>query len=140
MKASIGDIWLVYIPILSFNNKEVDFNIQKRPCLIVDNGRGVIVENDNRNLHVLKLTTQFDKYKRRLLKKWKEYGLKEKSYIRIELPLKIEKEQLVRKITKLSEEELLEMYNEIYNIINIDSLKVMSKKYKELCEDTITIG
>ena len=141
MKATIGKIWLVTILLLTYDAKNnVNINLQKRPCLIIDDGRGLIVEQDNRNFHILKLTTQYDKYKRKLIKNWEELGLKEKSYIRIELPIKIEKQQLIKKITKLSEEELLEMYNEIYKILNINALEKMSKKYKEIRKDTANIG
>ena len=112
MKAAIGEIWLVTIPILTYDEEgNVNINLQKRPCLIIDDGRGLIVEQDKRNFHVLKLTTQNHKYMRKLIKNWKELGLKQKSYIRIELPIKIEEQQLVKKITKLSQETLLEMYN-----------------------------
>ena len=141
MKAKIGEIWLVTIPLLTYDaENNVNINLQKRPCLIIDDGRGLIVEQDNRNFHILKLTTQYDKYKRKLIKNWEELGLEEKSYIRIELPIKIEKQQLIKKITKLSEEELLEMYNEIYKILNINALEKMSKKYKEIRKDTSNIG
>ena len=129
MKATIGKIWLVTILLLTYDAKNnVNINLQKRPCLIIDDGRGLIVEQDNRNFHILKLTTQYDKYKRKLIKNWEELGLKEKSYIRIELPIKIEQQQLIKKITKLSEVELLEMYNEIYKILNINALEKNVKK------------
>lgn len=141
MNAKIGEIWLVTIPLLTYDDENnVNINLQKRPCLIIDDGRGLIVEQDNRNFHILKLTTQYDKYKRKLIKNWEELGLKEKSYIRIELPIKIEKQQLIKKITKLSEDELLEMYNEIYKILNINALEKMSKKYEEIKKDTANIG
>lgn len=131
---------MVTIPLLTYDaENNVNINLQKRPCLIIDDGRGLIVEQDNRNFHILKLTTQYDKYKRKLIKNWEELGLKEKSYIRIELPIKTEKQQLIKKITKLSEEELLEMYNEIYKILNINALEKMSKKYKERKKDTASI-
>jgi hypothetical protein len=85
MNAKIGEIWLVTIPLLTYDDENnVNINLQKRPCLIIDDGRGLIVEQDNRNFHILKLTTQYDKYKRKLIKNWEELGLKEKSYIRIE--------------------------------------------------------
>ena len=141
MKAVIGEIWLVTIPILTYDTEgNVNINLQKRPCLIIDDGRGLIVEQDNRNFHILKLTTQYDKYKRKLIKNWKELGLKQKSYIRVEMPIKIEKQQLVRKIAELSQEELLEMYNEIYKILNINALEKMSKKYEESKKDTANVG
>ena len=132
MQAEIGEIWLVTIPILEFDeNGDINVKLQKRPCLILDDGRGLIVEEDSRNYHVLKLTTQYDKYKRKLIKDWKELGLAKKSYIRIEMPIKIEKAQFDRKITKISEEELLDVYSDVYDIINVDALKKLSEKAKE---------
>ena len=69
MKALIGEIWLITIPVLTYDkDNNININLQKRPCLIVDDGRGLIVEQDKRNYHVLKLTTQYDRYKRKLLK------------------------------------------------------------------------
>lgn len=90
MQAEIGEIWLGTIPILEFDdNGDINVKLQKRPCLILDDGRGLIVEEDHRNLHVLKLTTQYDRYKRKLIRDWKTLGLAKKSYIRIEMPIKI---------------------------------------------------
>lgn len=132
MNAEIGEIWLITIPILQFDeNGDINVKLQKRPCLILDDGRGLIVEEDNRNFHVLKLTTQYDKYKRKLIKDWKNLGLAKKSYIRIEMPIKIEKAQFDRRITKLSEKELLEVYGEVYDIINVEALEKLSKRSKE---------
>ena len=39
------------------------------------------------------------------------------------MPIKIEKEQLDRKITKININELKNIYTEIYKIINIKTLK-----------------
>lgn len=51
MKAQIGEIWLVIILILGYDEENnVNIKLQKRPCLIIDDGRGLIVEDDNRNL------------------------------------------------------------------------------------------
>lgn len=132
MKPTIGDIWIVTIPVLSFDNDgTVNIQLQKRPCLILDDGRGLIVEEDKRNYHVLKLTTQNDPYKRKVIKNWRQIGLRKKSYVRIELPIKIEKEQFDRKVASLPAEELLEMYSEVYNLINISALEKMIEKSKE---------
>ena len=132
MQAEIGEIWLVTIPILEIDeNNDINVKLQRRPCLILDDGRGLIVEEDNRNFHVLKLTTQYDKYKRKLIKDWKKLGLAKKSYIRIEMPIKIESAQFDRKITKLPEEQLLSVYNEVYKIINTKALQKLSEKYEE---------
>lgn len=54
-----------------------------------------------------------------------------KSYIRIEMPIKIEEQQFDRKISTLPEKQLLEMYSEVYKILNIDALKKMAEKYKK---------
>ena len=133
MNASIGDIWIITIPILKYNKDgTIEVELQKRPVLIIDDGRGLIVEEDKRNYHALKLTTQSDPYCRKLIKDWKKIGLRSKSYIRIELPIKIEKEQLDRKVATLPEKQLLEMYVEVYRIINVHALEKMVDKYKEL--------
>ena len=132
MKAVIGEIWLVLIPIISYDEEgNVNIKLQKRPCLIVDDGRGLIVEQDKRNYHILKLTTQNDPYKRKPIKNWRQLGLKRKSYVRIEMPIKLEEEQLDRKIAELSSNDLVEMYSEIYGILNIQALEKMANKYKE---------
>ena len=132
MKAVIGEIWVVTIPVIKYDeNGDVSVVLQKRPTLILDDGRGLIVEEDKRNYHVLKLTTQKDPYKRKEIKNWRELGLRKKSYIRIEMPIKIEEQQFDRKIATLPEDQLLEMYSEIYSILNIKALEKMAEKYKE---------
>lgn len=129
MRAEVGEIWLVTIPILQYDdNGDITVKLQKRPCLILDDGRGLIVEEDHRNFHVLKLTTQYDRYKRKLIKNWKKIGLKQKTYIRIEMPIKIEKEQFDRKIATLPDDVLLDVYNDIYKLINIETLEKLSQK------------
>lgn len=61
MQVEIGKSWLLTIPILEFDdNGDINVKLQKRPCLILDDGRGLIVEEDNRNFHVLKLTPQYE--------------------------------------------------------------------------------
>ena len=83
MKAQIGEIWLITIPILEYDKENnVNIKLQKRACLIIDDGRGLIVEDDKRNFHILKLTTQYDNYKRKLLKNWRKLGLKKKSFVK----------------------------------------------------------
>ena len=132
MTAVIGEIWVVTIPVIKYEeNGDVSVVLQKRPTLILDDGRGLIVEEDKRNYHVLKLTTQKDPYKRKEIKNWRELGLRKKSYIRIEMPIKIEEQQFDRKIATLPEDQLLEMYSEIYSILNIKALEKMAEKYKE---------
>ena len=117
------------IPIISYDNNKVEINIQKRPCLIVDDGRGLIVGQDNRNYHILKLTTQNDSYNRKIINNWRYLGLKKKSYIRIELPIKLEEEQLIYKITEFPINQLISIYSDIYNIINISALEKIKNNY-----------
>ena len=47
------------------------------------------------------------------------------------MPITMEKAQFERKIAKLPEEELMSVYNEVYNIINTEALAKISKKYTE---------
>ena len=122
-KPSIGEIWITAIPIIYYDeNEDINVKIQKRPVLILDDGRGLIVEEDTKNYHVFKITTQNDSYKRKLITNRKELGLKKKSYVRIEMPIKIEEGQFIHKITKISIEDLKEYYKELLNILNVDAL------------------
>ena len=118
-KPKIGEIWLVVMPIIY---------VEKRPVLILDDGRGFIVEEDNKNYHVFKLISQKDSYKRILIKNWRELGLKTKSYIRIEMPIKIEESQFVFKITELSFKQMIEYYQELYKIVNISMLEKLANR------------
>ena len=119
-KPQIGEIWLVTVPELFYDkNNMVNFKIQTRPFLVLDDGSGLIIENDRKNYHCFKLTSQYDTYKRKLIKDWKELGLIKKSYIRIEMPIKIEEKQFERKISKLNDDEIFEVYQELYKIFDI---------------------
>lgn len=103
----------------------IDFRVETRACLIIDSGRGFLIE-ENSNYSGLKITTKASKYKhvnRVKIKNWKSIGLKKESYLRIELPLKIEKEQLVRKIGKVSEEDFSNYMNKLVNYFNLDVLE-----------------
>ena len=134
----IGEIWLVTIPILEIEeDNDINVKLQRRPCLILDDGRGLVVEEDNKNYHVLKLTTQFDRYKRMVIENWRQLGLAKKSYIRIEMPIKIEQTQLERKITKLTDKQLLSVYSEVYKIINIKALQKLAEKYKQITKQAV---
>ena len=49
-KPVIGEIWVVAIPIIYYDkNEDINVKIQRRPVLILDDGRGLIVEEDRRN-------------------------------------------------------------------------------------------
>ena len=129
-KAKIGDIWVTIIPklIIDENNDSIQVILEKRPCLIIDDGRGFLIE-ENANYSGLKLTTRssiLENVVRKEIKNWKELGLKRKSYIRIELPLKIESQQLVNKITTLSNGDLQIYLKELANYFNTDVLEKLS--------------
>lgn len=130
-KAKIGEIWIVLIPKIYISDDGEDINValEKRPCLIVDDGRGFLIE-ENSNYSGLKLTTReakATKVKRREIKNWKELGLKHKSYVRIELPLKIEEQQLINKINDVPEEDLVVYLNDLANFINIRMLEKLAE-------------
>ena len=129
-KANIGDIWLVLIPRILYddNDESINVKLEKRPCLIIDDGRGFIIE-ENSNYSALKLTTRnsnIESVKRKEIINWKELGLKKKSYVRIELPLKIEPEQLIFKITAMSNEEIALYLKDLVNYFNIDLFEKLS--------------
>ena len=77
-KAKIGDIWITIIRKLYLDDETGNINVllEKRPCLIIDNGRGFIIE-ENSNYSGLKLITRKSKLnnvKRIEIKNWKELG------------------------------------------------------------------
>ncbi len=129
-KAKIGDIWVTLIPKLIVNDDEsIQVVLEKRPCLIIDDGRGFLIE-ENSNYSGLKLTTRnsiIKKVNRKEIKNWKELGLKNKSYVRIELPLKIESQQLVNKICEIKDENLKEYLKELANYFNLGMLEKISE-------------
>jgi len=133
-KANIGDIWIVMIPKLLIDEEDESIQVilEKRPCLIVDDGRGFIIEENN-NYSGLKLTTRkskFQRVNRKEIKNWKELGLRKKSYIRVELPLKIESQQLVNKIASVSSDDLKIYLKELADYFNLDMLEKISESDK----------
>lgn len=129
-KAKIGDIWITLIPKLVLNDDEtIQLTLERRPCLIIDDGRGFLIE-ENSNYSGLKLTsrnTSLKKVNRKEIKNWKELGLRKKSYIRVELPLKIESQQLIRKICEVNAEDLKIYLKELANYFNLDVLEKISQ-------------
>lgn len=129
-KAKIGDIWIVLIPRIMYDEDDdsISVKLEKRPCLIIDDGRGFLIE-ENSNYSALKLTTResnIEKVRRKEIVNWKELGLKKKSYVRIELPLKIEPEQLVFKIVTLSNEDIAYYLKDLADYFNVDVLEKLS--------------
>ena len=109
------------------NNMSV--SIEKRPCLIVGYGRGFLIEK-NSNYSGLKITTRYSNIKlvnRVKIENWKQLGLKKKSYVRIELPLKIEDQQLISKIGTLPSEEIALYLKELACFFNTDVLNKISQ-------------
>lgn len=129
--AKLGEIWLVAMPILFVKgNDNYDTGFQIRPFLIVDEGKGMLII-ENSDYLALKITTKDNKVKDVvLIDNWKELGLKSKSYIRIEIPQRIEKNQLIGKVSEMPIDQFLKYYKAMIGIFNVD---VMDKilKYKE---------
>jgi len=118
-KPQIGDIWVTIIPkIETYNNRISNVILERRPCLIIDDGHGFIIEKNNDYLG-MKITTKNKKNKKEI-RNWYDAGLKEKSYVRIEMPIKIEESQLVKKIGKLSKCDTYIYINELMSFMNND--------------------
>lgn len=119
LKPEIGDIWVTIIPkIETYNNKISNVILERRPCLIIDDGCGFIIEKNSDYLG-MKITTQ-DKKNKKEIRNWYDAGLKQKSFVRIEMPIKIEKNQLVKKIGKLNKYDTYIYINELMNFMNND--------------------
>lgn len=115
----IGDIWVTTIPkIETKNNRITNVKLERRPCLIIDDGHGFIIEKNNDYLG-MKITTQNKKNKKEITN-WYDVGLKQKSFVRIEMPIKIERNQLVKKIGKLSKYDTYVYINELMKYMNND--------------------
>ncbi len=117
-KANIGDIWLVLIPKVITKNNITHIDLEKRPCLIIDNGHGFIIE-ENKDYLGLKITSK-EGERHREITNWYDLGLKKDSFVRIETPIKIEKGQLIHKIGKMNKYDLYLYLNELSNYINTD--------------------
>ena len=128
-KAKIGEIWLVAMPVLLVkgeNNFDTWFQI--RPFLIVDEGKGMLVL-ENSDYLTLKITTKKNNINEvKEIKNWKEIGLKEKSYVRIEIPQRVEQNQLIRKIAELSKEDFLVYYKLMLRLFNLDIINEILEK------------
>ena len=133
-KAKLGEIWLTAIPVLIVKEENnYDTGFQVRPFLIIDEGKGMLVL-ENSDYLALKLTTKKNKIKTvKEIKNWKELGLKEKSYIRIEIPERLEENQLLRKIGEVPKEQFIEYYKLMLEIFNLDLINEIKEK------DTIAI-
>lgn len=124
-KAKVGEIWLAYFPKVSINKNNTNIKLEKRPCLIVDDGQGFIIES-NCDYHALKITSK-EKKKYIEIKKWYEIGLKKKSFVRIELPYKVEQNQLIHKIGKVDKFDMYIYLHSLGEYINTEVIE----KYKK---------
>ena len=121
-KANIGDVWIVLNPKIKNNKNSISVELEKRPCLIIDDGHGFIIEKSNDYLG-MKITTKNNEIRKREIKNWYEIGLKSKSYLRIEPPIKIEKEQLIKKIGMVDKYDLYMYLNELSDYFSKDILE-----------------
>ncbi|MCI8362258.1 MAG: hypothetical protein HFJ41_03870 [Clostridia bacterium] len=127
-KANIGDIWIVLNPKIKTNNKHnISVELEQRPCLIIDDGHGFIIEKSNDYLG-LKITTQDNGIRKKEIKNWYDVGLREKSYLRIEPPIKIEVPQLIKKIGQIDKYDLYMYLNELSDYFNIEILENIKRK------------
>lgn len=79
-----------------------------------------------------KITTKKNKLnKAKEIKNWKELGLKKKSFVRIEIPERIEKEQFISKLTEMPYKQFIEFYKEILKIFNIEIIQQLIETEKE---------
>lgn len=131
-KSIVGEIWLVAIPLLvRKENNSFDTTFQIRPFLMIDEGKGVLVE-ENPDCLGVKITTKRNRLnKSKEIKNWKELGLKEKSFVRIEIPERIEKGQLISFVTKMPENQFLEFYRAVLNVFNIEIIQQLIESGKE---------
>lgn len=120
----VGEIWLAAIPLLSCKEDgSFDAVFQIRPFLIVDNGKGVMVE-ENPDYLASKITTKENRIsKLKEIKNWEELGLNQKSFVRIEIPERLERNQLINKIAVVPDEQFIEFYKEIISLFNIDIMQ-----------------
>ena len=98
---SFGDIWICRMPVLVKSSNKYLYETVFRPILIVDDRHEHLIRKDSRNYYGLKITSQSDSYQRIRLSNYLSLGLKKVSYLRIEMPLKIEYNQFVYKIGEM---------------------------------------
>lgn len=101
-----GDIWICIMPMLVLDDNKITFQTQKRPILVLDDTSEHFIKNDYKNYYGLKITSQEDSYQRLPIENYQKLGLRKKSYLRLELPIKIEREQFLYKISKIEEKTM----------------------------------
>lgn len=109
---SFGEIWICKIPVLVVG-KQISFKTMHRPVLVVDDTHEHFMKGDKKNYYVLKITTQEDSYSRMKMKNLENTGLLKPSFIRIELPIKVEKEQFLYPIGYYERKEVEKILTKI---------------------------
>lgn len=93
--------------------------------MIIDDGHGFIIENSQDYLG-MKISSQNNKHNKEI-KNWDDLGLKKKSYIRIEVPIKIEEKQLIKKISSINKYDMYIYLNELSDFFNNDIINKFKK-------------
>ncbi len=99
-----GEIWICRVPVLVSNQEDIFFETMTRPVLIVDDTHEHFIKHDFKNYYALKITSQKDTYQRIKISDYKQCGLQKESFVRLEIPLKVERCQLLYKIGDLGVE------------------------------------
>lgn len=120
-KPKLGEIWICKIPVLVVG-EEVFFKTMKRPILVIDDTHENFIKNDTKNYYGLKITSQKDSYQRIKIKNLTNTGLYKESFIRIELPLKVEKEQFLYRIGVYDKEKVEKIKNRILKKLKENTL------------------
>lgn len=110
---SFGEIWICLMPIIVFDGANILFKTLKRPVLVIDDTKGHFIKNDQKNYYVLKITSQPDSYQRIKIKNLESTGLLKESFIRLEIPLKVEKNQFLYQIGYYKKEFVIKILEKI---------------------------
>ena len=79
----IGDIWVTIIPkIETYKNKISNVKLERRLCLIIDDGHGFIIEKNSDYLG-MKITSQNKKNKKEIRKKYRIYKIQSTEFKRL---------------------------------------------------------
>ena len=71
-----------------------------------------------------KITTKENRIsKLKEIENWKELGLNQKSFVRIGIPERLERNQLINKITVIPDAQFIEFYKEIISLFNVDIMQ-----------------
>lgn len=114
-----GEIWICEVPVLVVENEEISFVKMKRPILVIDDGKEHFIQKDLKNYYGLKITSQEDPYQRKKIANYRAVGLQKPSFIRLEIPMKLEKEQFCYYIGTYGKRQTQELLKEIRKNIHV---------------------